>query len=162
MTDITFDLDGTIVNLRAGAFIFCGDLVLLCRLPEEQWWFVPGGRIRCGETSLEALRRELSEEVAGDYRILQPLLTSENFFSLAGRSYHEHCIYYAVRWDSDPSLLIVRSREVFEWVRRGDLSDYVLKPAFIVEYLRSMPGGLSHVVHRDPATVGPGNCEVLT
>ena len=91
MTDITVNVNGYCVSLRVGAIVTHGDEVLLCRMSDQDWWFLPGGRIKTNESSLMALTRELCEELGHRFRVVRPVVCSENFSALAGLSFHEVC-----------------------------------------------------------------------
>jgi ADP-ribose pyrophosphatase YjhB (NUDIX family) len=154
MTDITFDLDDQRFNLRVAAIVTRGDEVLLCRVWDEDWWFLPGGRIKTNETSLEALDRELTEEIGRDFRVVRPLVCSENFFDLDGRSFHEICTFYEVEWTGGP----VQQRQVTQgvaevrcWMPRHDLLAVDLRPSFIKEHIVRPKPGLELVIHRENA-----------
>ena len=47
------------------ALLHWGDRILLCRheKPEREYWLLPGGGVNSGESLVDALRRELFEEV---------------------------------------------------------------------------------------------------
>jgi 8-oxo-dGTP pyrophosphatase MutT (NUDIX family) len=98
MSDITFSIDGYHVNLRVAAIVCQQDQILICRVPDKDWWFLPGGRIKASESSLIALKRELCEEIGDNFHIARPSVCSENFFELDGRCFHEVCTYYEVQW----------------------------------------------------------------
>ena len=149
MTDITFDLKGTVISLRAGALIRHSRQVLICRPPEERWWYVPGGSIVTGETSLEAIKRELEEEIQGNYEIEQPSLFAESFFTVDNRRYQQFCVYYEVSWLGSPADLVGKSHEEFRWVKVRDLRSYPLKPDYIASVLTKKPSTLRHMIFRD-------------
>jgi ADP-ribose pyrophosphatase YjhB (NUDIX family) len=152
MTDITVDLDGYRFNLRVGAVVTRGDEVLLCRIRDEDWWFLPGGRIKTNESSLTALKRELSEEIGHDFHVIRPLVCSENFFELDGQAFHEICIFYEVEWTGGPVLYRQDGEEgveIFHWTSRHDVLDVDLKPSFIKEHIARPRSGLELVIHHE-------------
>ena len=55
-------------RVRVSALLRWQDRVLLCRQekPGKEYWLLPGGGVDVGETLIEALRRELREELAID------------------------------------------------------------------------------------------------
>lgn len=60
-------------RVGVGAVVLHGGRVLLVkrgRPPSEGKWSLPGGLVRLGETTLEAIRRELREECAITVRIV--------------------------------------------------------------------------------------------
>jgi len=149
MTDITIPLSGVIVNFRVGAIIHYEDRVLICRLPDKNWWYVPGGRIAVGESSHEALSRELSEEISGKWEIGSPVASSENFFKVDDKEYQEVCLYYAVNWLSEPMDLSSHSYEVFKWVTINSINDYIIKPDFVKSLFIKQEKLMCHIIHRD-------------
>ena len=149
MTDITFDLSGIVVNLRVGALVQSEGNVLICRIPSEEWWYVPGGRIAVGEPSIDAISRELSEEFEGEWAIGSLVASSENFFTLDSRRCQEICFYYAVEWLSDPKALTPLSHEEFKWVAMGDIGKYTIKPDFIQSLLTAGHKTMQHIIHQD-------------
>jgi 8-oxo-dGTP diphosphatase len=52
-------------RLRVSAILVWQNRILLCRQekPGKEYWLLPGGGVDVGETLLEALRRELREEL---------------------------------------------------------------------------------------------------
>ncbi len=152
MTDITFDLDDQRINLRVAAVVTRGDQVLLCRVWDEDWWFMPGGRIKTNESSLAALKRELAEEIGSDFRVIRPLVCSENFFDSDGQAFHEICTFYEVEWTGGPVRLEQDVQDTIEvrcWMPRHDLLDVDLRPSFIKEHIARPRSSLELVINRE-------------
>ena len=55
-------------RIRVSALLRWNDRVLLCRheKPGKEYWLLPGGGVNTGESLVDALRRELWEEVGID------------------------------------------------------------------------------------------------
>ena len=55
-------------RIRVSALLLWRDRILLCRheKPGKEYWLLPGGGVNSGESLVDALRRELSEEVGLD------------------------------------------------------------------------------------------------
>lgn len=58
-------------RIRVSAVLRWGDRVLLCKHEkgDKGYWLLPGGGVHAGESLLQALRRELHEEVGIDEQI---------------------------------------------------------------------------------------------
>jgi len=79
-------------RIRVCALLRRGDRVLLCRheKPGKEYWLLPGGGVERGESLLEAVRRELAEEVGlrGDLPLEGPVAIAESIpppASVAGK-----------------------------------------------------------------------------
>jgi ADP-ribose pyrophosphatase YjhB (NUDIX family) len=86
------------MSLRARAVIPDGDGRILFdrthHLDRAPFYWLPGGGVEPGETSQEALRRELVEEASLRIEIDRLLYISENLFVESGEYRHETILYY--------------------------------------------------------------------
>ena len=154
MADISFRLDGHRINLRVGGIFIAEGCVLLNRLEKDAYWFLPGGRVITGESSDQAIRREIREELGIDCRIVRPVFLLENFFALAGEPFHELGIYYLLdaggaplpkdgdRVETDAGIL-------FQWQAVNRLGEIDFRPAVLGERLQHLPPAFEHIVNRD-------------
>ena len=156
-TDLTFDVGSDRFNYRTAAVAVHEDRVLLHREVTADWWIMPGGRVHFGESSSEALRRELREELGVDATIERLLWVVENFFVHEGRDHHEIAHYHLV---SLPSESEAATREEFDaydggilqrfrWFGIDAVRDVKLYPSFLRERLGRLPGTPEAIVHRD-------------
>jgi 8-oxo-dGTP pyrophosphatase MutT (NUDIX family) len=148
--DLNFRLDGYRINIRVGAMIWDDGELLICQERGDPHLFLPGGRVQAGETSVQALRRELREELGETFEIKDPLLLIENFFEWGSDHVHEICMLFEVTWTgSRVRHHLENPTELLIWVPRRELAGLNIKPSFLRQYLIDPPQSFQHVVHRD-------------
>ena len=64
----------------------------------EPHYGVPGGGVEFGETSDQALRREMREELGAEITDLDLLFVSEEIFAVQGQAYHTVVFLYEGRF----------------------------------------------------------------
>lgn len=154
---ISFDVGGTRFNYRTAAIFVQDDRVLALKPDDEDFWFLPGGRVETMESSAMALRRELREELDEEPASMRLVWIVENFFEWApGRPAHEIGLYYRVSYAPDSP---VRTRDnfrcldapqlLFRWLPLDALAQAPIKPSFLADHLRALPDAIQHIVHHD-------------
>ncbi len=75
------------IRVRVGVVIPQEDKILLVRhvKDERQYWLLPGGGIKFGETIEECAKREVKEETNMDIKIIRLLFVSESISKEYGR-----------------------------------------------------------------------------
>ena len=71
--------------------------------------FVPGGRVEYGENAVEALARELREELGEEATIGRLLLVADNLFELDGDWFQEVSLYFLIDFAPDSKLIEIDS-----------------------------------------------------
>jgi ADP-ribose pyrophosphatase YjhB (NUDIX family) len=161
MTMIVLDAGAERFNYRVAGVAIHDGHVLLHRMPGVGFWALPGGRCEMGESSIDALRRELREELLVDIEIGQLLWVVENFFALNSRRFHELSLYFQVTlppdcdWlDTNRTYDTVDTAEnriplVFRWFPLAAIATTNLQPSFLRAALRDLPHVTQHIVHID-------------
>lgn len=160
MTDrhvLSFPIKGQRFNYRVAAIIITDGQVLICREDEDDYAMLPGGRVELGEASALSLTREIEEELAMPAVVGSLVATSENFYRREGEDFHELGFFYVVelpgQGPTGQAPWLMRHDEghdlQFDWVPlAGDaLERRNLLPRWLPAFLRTMPGGHSHIVH---------------
>ncbi len=86
---------------RAGAIIVEDDCVLFAGNEVDDYYYSIGGGVHLGESSEDAIKREVFEETGAYYEVDYLAIIHENFFvgssSLKGVDCHEICFYYMMK-----------------------------------------------------------------
>lgn len=107
-----------------------GEEIILCRVKDTKWFFLPGGHIENGESAKVALLRELHEETGiSDYKITSFVGICENIFPIKNNiSQHEINIIFKV---DIPKEIKINSKEdhiEFVSIIEKNLKDYKILP----------------------------------
>ncbi|MCU5396861.1 NUDIX hydrolase [Bacillus toyonensis] len=151
--DLTFKVEETCFNYRVGAICKHDNKILILQGDGEDFWYVPGGRVKMLENSEDALKRELAEELAVPIEVKRLIWSVENFFTLSERKLHEISFYYEVELKELPAngadqyILNEEDRTyMFKWVPIEELDAYNLQPAFIKEKVKDLPVHTEHII----------------
>ena len=89
-TDIQFKINDIIFNCRAVAIIIYDNKILFQKRKQDEFWALPGGKIRVGEATKEAITRELKEELGlVNFNVSDVATVSEYFFEFGKDKYHQ-------------------------------------------------------------------------
>ena len=85
-------------NYRVCALILDGGRLLALHDERSPYYYLPGGRVKLGETAEDAVLREVEEELKVKAKLLRPLWLNQSFFTedVDGLRYHELCLYFLV------------------------------------------------------------------
>ncbi len=123
------------INLRC--IIIQDNKILLCKMIDKDFYFLPGGGLEEGETINNAILRELNEELGitpENILIDKNIEVIENFFEDDGIKYHEINLLKIVNIKH----LKIQSQEdhiSFEYIPINKLNEYKLLPEKIKNYI---------------------------
>lgn len=154
--DITFRQNEGTFNYRVGAVLMNEDKILVA-FNSGGWHYLPGGRVRLMEGSVDALAREFREELYVDIHINRMLWVHENFFELgnAKTKFHEIGLYFLVETneiDDIPKESEFEIRDIdgnlnkYFWVQISELSNINLQPEFLQMSLTKLPDKTIHIL----------------
>jgi 8-oxo-dGTP pyrophosphatase MutT (NUDIX family) len=157
MTMVSFFDGGVRFNYRAAGIVLHEGRVLLTRFSKLSFWFLPGGRVDLGESSPDALRREMREEIREDVTIERLVWVVENFYKDVEGDYHELGMYYlmtlpegspVLRADGPVDFLDAGQTMQFQWFPLAGLDQIEVMPPFVVNRLRDLPDHPVHILER--------------
>lgn len=147
--DITYISGQEKFNYRVCAVIVSGGKILAMRDERSPYFYLPGGRVRLGETAEHAVIREVEEELRITPRIIRPLWLNQGFFTedVGQLRYHELCLYFLM--DVSGTGLLDRGERFtlhegshkhdFEWLAFERLRDAYFYPLFLKTALFDLP-----------------------
>ena len=143
--DITWAVPGGDFKLRTAAVVRDGDDVLLCAVDGMPIRFLPGGKLRFGESSSAALTRELREELGIEFTVdAAPTLVAQGIRRVGDAVHQEVCFYHEVAWPSGLARGAANERAEdghrFDWVPLSGLGSAGFVPMEIVPHLGAGPG----------------------
>lgn len=150
--DLSFQLEEERFSCRAAALIIRGGRILLAKNRDLACYYTVGGGIKEGESSEEAVKRELFEELGLRLEPERLAFIQERFCTIGRQKYHEICFFYLIR--DCAALDAVRDggptdqggQETVHWVPLSGLSDYEIVPAFLKDRLPQLGGSPEHII----------------
>lgn len=95
MQDLTVEIDKMFLNIRVAAVIKADDKLLVSKWNNDRISLI-GGRVKIGESTQEALVREVAEETGLKVVAAQLHAVVENFFKIDEKAFHEFLYVYDV------------------------------------------------------------------
>ena len=136
-------------NYRVCAVILHEGKILAMQDGRSPYFYLPGGRVKLGETAEHAVIREIKEELHMTARIIRPLWLNQGFFKedVDGLLYHEICLYFLIDM-SDTDLLSKGDKfslwegkrwHTFEWLPYEQLQHVYFYPNFMKTEIFHLP-----------------------
>lgn len=145
--DISIEIENIKFNYRVAGVIKNKNNILLHKNDDDIFHAIPGGRIKIGETSKEALKREFIEEMGLTPKKLKFRGIIENFFEYNNKKYHEVMIIYDVEFDPDCEIY---KKDVIKGIEEKSKLNFVWKTLDEIENLDLRPKSLKDIlVHNE-------------
>lgn len=147
--DITFQGNQQKFNYRVCGMMIHDGKILAMQDERSPYFYLPGGRVKLGETAEEAVIRELREELGITPKIFRPLWLCQSFFreEVDRFHYHELCIYFLM--DMGDTELLEKGEHftikegvhshVFTWLAFEELEKAYFYPLFLKKEIFHLP-----------------------
>lgn len=151
--DISYVTGQEKFNYRVCAVMIANGSILAMRDERSPYFYLPGGRVRMGETAEHAVVREAEEELQITPGIVRPLWLVQSFFKedVDHLHYHEICLYFLT--DISRTGLLNRGerftlsegrhRHDFEWLAFDRLQREYFYPLFLKTAVFDLPEHLT-------------------
>lgn len=147
--DISFKTNDEKFNYRVCAIMISDNRILAMHDERSPYFYLPGGRVKMGETAEQAIIREMQEELHITPEIIRPLWLNQSFFTedVDKMKYHELCIYFLM--DISKTDLLSRGDTFslkeenhihdFEWLDFSRLEQEYFYPLFLKKDIFHLP-----------------------
>ena len=134
-------------RFRVGAIIIEEEKILFVRNRREEFYYTVGGGVHLGETSEEAIEREVYEETGLKYEVDRIAFIHEYFFNLRVDDIRRECqeisFYYLMKpmgrcMEITKESRTLGVREEFHWLVLKELEKYEGYPEFLHEMIKNV------------------------
>ena len=139
MKDICFTKENSWFRYRTGAFILKDGKMLFVKSKFGGYFYMIGGGVSLGETSVDCIEREILEETGIHAKVERLAVVTENFFKgkggiLEGLDCHTIEFYYLVKVIDDSNVFSKNDDgEELVWIPIAEIKNSFFKPSFIPE-----------------------------
>lgn len=134
--DVKFWKEDGSFKLRVCGVVQVGDKILIDNCDNAPFWGYPGGHVELGESTREAVVREVKEEIGVDAEIIKNLASIQLFFTREdGKPFHEIGFYYLMKANIEPKNLTIEENDKgklrkhqFRWVTKEELKNFDVRP----------------------------------
>ncbi|UUV16916.1 NUDIX domain-containing protein [Fusobacteria bacterium ZRK30] len=142
---------------RAAAIIIEDGDILFAKNEKDSYYYSVGGAVKIGESTEDAVRREVFEETGIVYEIEKLAFIHENFFEGNGGTLkkgvkcHEVCFYYLMKSRGTKELKSNSFasdgvREFMYWLPIHELENYEAHPKFFIKELQKIEEHVKHII----------------
>ena len=153
-TGLYLSKDNTTFTVRAAALIVRDGKLLMAKSSDHPCYYTVGGVVELGESSAEAVVREVREETGCMLDIDRLAYVQERFFTVSGHKYHELVFFYQMR---DSTALTIADgdftdqppKETLHWLPIRDLPSLNIVPECLKTWGLDGFDGPVHIVTRE-------------
>lgn len=156
MMDWIFVTEEGVCDLRTAGVLIRNGRIVVQRDRDGSEYAIPGGHVRIGETTQDALLREYREETGAAVRILRLLWTEECFWEMNGRRMHNLTFYYLIELCEGSDIPDKadflphhdNDRVMLGWMPVDQLQHVTIYPDFIKNEIHQLADHPKHFISR--------------
>ena len=147
-------------KFRVSGLIIRNNKLLLVDMDDSGFLCLPGGYVELGETTEEAVKRELVEEIGKDVIVKKYLGVVENYFiNKFSKKMHEISFYYLMDFThlniEESNFTLIENDKGhnikldFKWINRDELDKFDIRPNFLKELLKNKKIEFNHFIFNE-------------
>lgn len=150
MFDLDFEKKDFRFLVRVSAIItdFNCSKVILFKAYDNAPYLLPGGRVNKLEDSLNAIKREIKEElnIEGDYKLVA---INENI--LENKKIQNIDFVYHIKIDNIYDAKVIENKnQIFEVVNISDIRKYDIKPSTVIKIIKKLEkDNIKHFINKE-------------
>lgn len=159
MDDNDVKIDNCFGNFkfRVNGILMHNNEILIVKMSPNSFYCLPGGHVKIGEDTKNAIIREIKEETGYDSHINKLITITENFFVRKnGKKIHELGFYYLLNLDNKEKInnkeyeVIEDNQENmqlhFKWISIDEIKNIDFKPQELKEKIENMNIDFEHLI----------------
>ena len=148
--NVDFEINNIRINARVSAIIYNKDKnkVLLFKVEDgRDYYMLSGGRIELNESSINAIIREIKEELNFDltYKLCA---IEENFIKKDGKNNMQYSFIYKAIYDDEIIDNVISclddNNQKFYWIDIDKIDNYKIFPKSVYELVKDQTGSIIH------------------
>lgn len=151
--DLSFRAENSYFCYRVGAIIIHKNRLLMATNPNVDFYYTIGGRVAFGESSVEALHREIKEELGICLEIDHLAFVNEYFYRIGKEKIpaHEIGLYYSMKDDAALNSLPSHFEDgiydnTLRWIPLDELERQHIYPEFLATLLPLKDKQIQHII----------------
>ena len=144
-------------KFRVSGLVIRNNKLLLVDMDDSGFLCLPGGYVELGETTEEAVKRELIEEIGKDVTIKKYLGVVENYFiNKFSKKIHEISFYYIMdfvdnKLEQNNFTLIENDKGHnikldFKWIDLDEIDNFDIRPKFLKDLFKNNNLEFNHLI----------------
>ena len=160
--DVKIKSDEIIFKYRVNGLVLNNNKILVVEIMNNGFNCLPGGHVKLGELSTDAIEREMLEEL--DIKNPKNAIIDKKLFAINetvfsrkdGKKVHEISLFYKINFKEDCLNLCdyckmelddgIEKKLDFKWVNIEDLNNVNFKPMIIVDKIKKNNWNLEHFI----------------
>ncbi len=154
MEDISVNVGEHLLNFRVSALFRKGNKILTHHTIGESHYTLPGGRVKEGETTEQALIREMGEEMGKHIKIVKLVSFMENLFTFDDKKYHELLVTYEAEFEDKETYNKEKMQSIekdkkleFTWIDINELEKLDFRPNVLIKVIKQNDGKFNHIIN---------------